>query len=303
LEKQEILNMKNMTMKRRILITGDCGFIGTHLSKKLDEMGYTARGFDIVRNTTEDVRNILSAEAMFDKFRPDTVIHLAALARTRQSLPYHAEYYETNITGTHNILKLAENYKIRRFLFASSSSIYGDSECPLREDMVCDKQTSPYAMSKIVGEMLCKMFSNVPTIAFRPFTVYGDGNREEMVTNKLIRAGITGETFYKYGNGESIRGYTNVRDLVDGIAMLIEYEGKLKDNFEVFNLGGMELIKLNDFVELIKEKFPNLKVEQMDRHPIDAFESYADITKAEKLLNWKPKRDFKTEIRRLLSEL
>jgi len=285
----------------RILITGDKGFIGSHLRRKLEELKYEVSGFDIRRHPTEDMRNRMAVNQAFANFSPDIVIHLAALAGVRQSELYPELYLETNIIGTFNLLLAARRYKVKKFLFASSSSVYGDRSEALREDMICDNPLSLYAYTKIAGELLCKYFYDVPTIVFRPFTVYGENGRKDMVVYKLIEAGLTGKTFFKYGDGSSTRGYTNVHDLVDGIVRLMDY--KVDSNFEVFNLGGQEVVRLNDLIKIVKEQFPKLKVVQVPRNRVDVKHSFADISKAKSKVGFNPKRRFEKEIRKLCKTL
>lgn len=283
----------------KILLTGDKGFIGTHLKNKLILLGYNVYGFDIKEvEKYYDVRNEKSCQDRIKQVKPDIIIHLAALAGVRSSLKSPADYFETNITGTYYLLKWADKFGVKKFLFASSSSIYGQQgKIPLSEDIECFNPLSPYAVSKLAGEYLCRMFTNLKTIVFRPFTVYGENGRKDMVVGKLIRAGATGQVFEKYGDGNSVRGYTHIDDLVDGIVKLIDYEPKF--NYEVFNLGGVEKVKLNDLIDIVKEVFPNLKVVQVDRNPADPLYSYASINKAKEVLGWEPQKKFKNEIKKL----
>jgi len=275
----------------KILLTGNSGFIGTHLEKKLKELGYDVKGYDL--KDGYDIRNEAQVEDVMKNFLPDIIIHLAALTGVRKSLEMPKEYFETNITGTFYLLKAAQKYGVKNFLSASSSSVYGDSDI-MREDIVCEHQLSPYAVSKKAGELLCKM-SNVSTIVFRPFTVYGENGRKDMAIYKLIKAGKEGTVFQKYGE-DSSRGYTNVHDLVDGIVKLIDY--KPEDNFEIFNLGGNEVVKLDDLINIVRGEFPKLKVETVERNKADTQHNAADISKAESI-GYKPVRDFRTEIIKL----
>jgi len=283
----------------KILLTGDKGFIGTHLKKRLKELKYKVYGFDIKTSSLQDIRNILKVMNVFHRVKPDIVIHLAALTGVRESVKNPKGYFNTNVNGTTNIIERAKKSGVKKFLFASSSSVYGEQKSPLKENMICNYQLSPYAKSKRAGELICLSNADekMPIIAFRPFTVYGKNGRINMVVRKIIKAAKTGKVFYKYGDGNSSRGYTNVHDLVDGIIKLIDY--KPKDNFEIFNLGGAEVIKLNDLVEIVRNKFPNLKVEQTRKSSADVVNSFADISKAKRLLGWSPKRKFKEEIEKL----
>uniref|UniRef100_A0A6M3MDD0 Putative NADH dehydrogenase n=1 Tax=viral metagenome TaxID=1070528 RepID=A0A6M3MDD0_9ZZZZ len=284
-----------MEKKIKVLLTGDAGFIGGYTALKLEELGYDVGGMDIKRGKREDIRDMGNVLKAFGIFEPDVVVHLAALAGVRDSVEEYVDYYDTNITGLHHMLEASRIHKVKKFLFASSSSVYGGLECPLKEDMQPLNPLSPYGVSKLAGELLCRIYSrHFPIVAFRPFTVYGKNGRVDQVVGKITDAGINGKVFYRYGDGTSNRGYTNVNDLVDGIARLIDYEPK--DNFDVFNLGGTEIILLSELIDTVKGIFPSLKVEQRDLFPVDPVHSYADVSKAKEKLGWEPKRNFKEEI-------
>jgi len=288
-----------MTEKYKIIITGSDGFIGRVLFKRLKELGYDVCGMDIKNDAIlDDIRKENNVECVLKNAKPDIVIHLAALAGVRKSLEIPDQYFETNITGTYWLLKWALRTGVKKFLFASSSSVYGNEVSPLSETMECNSQMSPYAVSKKGAEMVCRMFSaKIPVIVFRPFTVYGENGREDMVVRKLIEAGRKGTEFVKYGDGRSARGYTHVDDLADGIIKLIDYEPK--DNFATFNLGGSEVITLNKLIKIVKSKYPNLKVREVPMPEVDVRYSYADIRKADKKVGWKPRHKFKNEIIKL----
>ena len=285
-----------MRKNNKILLSGSSGFIGTHLYKRLDNLGYQIFGLDIKESETFDIRKKdYLDDIIFPSFKPDIIIHLAALTNVRESVENPHGHIDTNIKGTLNLLELSKKYKVQKFLVASSSAVYGDQPCPLKEDMNCDNPLSPYALSKIGVELVCKLFSaDIPITIFRPFTVYGENGRENQVISKLINAGINRTVFEKYGDGTSTRGYVNVNDLVDGIIVLIDY--KPKDNLEIFNLGGSQIICLNDLIDIVKKEFIGLRVKQIGRNPADTYQSYADIGKAKQAFGWEPKRDFEAEV-------
>ena len=284
------------TNKMRILLTGDKGFIESHLQVKLRNLGFIVNGYDL--KVGYDIRNRRQVDQAFSLFKPRVVIHLAALTGVRLSEQIPAEYFKTNVMGMYNVLEEAKKRGVDNFLFASSSSVYGnEAKCPLRENME-KNPISIYGLTKHIGEMMCKQFSKYfPVVVFRPFTVYGEQGRKGMVIRRLITAGRKNKTFYRFGDGNSKRGYTNVHDLNDGIVKLIDY--RPTNNFEDFNLGGSEIIKLNDLIDLMGEQFPNLKVEEINRNSADVLESYADTYKVYKEIGWEPKRDFKKEIKKL----
>jgi len=283
----------------KILLTGDRGFIGTNLKNKLKELGHEVCGMDIAGDASlDDISKEHNVECELKNTKPDVIIHLAALAGVRKSLKIPDEYYKVNITGTHWLLKWAIRTGVKKFLFASSSSVYGDGESPLKEKMECNSQLSPYAVSKKAAEMVCKMFSRkIPVIVFRPFTVYGPKGRPDMVIGEILRAGRENTEFVKYGDGKSSRGYTHVDDLTDGIIKLLDYQPK--DNYEVFNLGGSEVIFLNELIKIVKSKFPFLKIREIPMPEVDVLHSNADIKKARKKVGWEPKRKFKEELLKL----
>lgn len=282
----------------RILLTGNKGFIGTHLWKKLSDLGYDLVGCDIKASDTEDIRDRKRLNSLFRENKFDTVIHLAALTGVRKSLEVPQDYFETNITGTYYLLKYAQKYGVKKFLSASSSSVYGDKiERELREDMICDDQLSPYAVSKKSGELLCRMFKDLPTIVFRPFTVYGSNGRKDMVVRKMIAAARDKKVFEIYGNGEATRGYTHVDDITNGIIRLIDYEPE--DNFEIFNIGGSEDISVNTLVNIVKSRYPDLQLKRAEEFSADTKHTFADIGRMKAKVNWQPNKKFEEEILRL----
>lgn len=280
----------------KILITGDRGFIGTNLKEKLKALGHDVCGMDIKGDQAlDDISKEHNVECELKNIKSDVIVHLAALAGVRHSLEVPDEYYKVNVLGTHWLLKWASRTGVKKFLFASSSSVYGDNVSPLKEKMECNSQLSPYAVSKKAAEMVCKMFSRkIPVIVFRPFTVYGPKGRPDMVIGEILRAGRENTEFVKYGDGKSSRGYTHVDDLTDGIIKLLDYEPK--DNYEVFNLGGAEVISLNQLIKIVMMKFPCLKIREITMPDVDVLHSHADISKARKKVGWKPIKNFKEEL-------
>ncbi len=285
----------------KILLTGDMGFIGSYLNEKLQVEGHQVFGIDLKRGEQDDIRKIENVRRAMEGVKPDVVIHLAALAGVRESVRVPDQYFETNILGTYWILLMAQLNGVKKVLVASSSSVYGGVVSPLVETMECNKQLSPYAMSKKATEMVCVMFSDkIPVVVFRPFTVYGPNGREDMVIGKLKKAGRNNEKFVQYGDGSSSRGYTHVDDLTNGIIKLLDYTPE--GGYDVFNLGGNEKITLNELVTLVKTKFPFLKVTQVEKPEVDPQESFADISKAERLLGWKPLKKFREEIIKVIQQ-
>lgn len=286
----------------RIFLTGSVGFIGSHLYKILRE-NHKVKGFDLKvracfngRVTRQDIRDESLVLEEMQKFKPNIVIHLAALTGVRNSLKNPQEYYETNITGTHNVLQSAVDCGVKKVLIASSSSVYGEDDRPLDERMECNYQLSPYAVSKKSVEMVCQYFGRwIPITIFRPFTVYGgkEGGRRDQVMYKLIKAAKNKTKFEMYGDGTSSRGYTHIDDLIDGIIKLIDYNPNW---CETFNLGGQEEIKLMELISIIRQEFGAFPVKRIERQFADVKNSIANINKAKNLLGWRPTRNFKEEI-------
>lgn len=289
----------------RILITGHKGFIGQHLINRKTDDVYC--GFDIKCHgryeskfnvwESQDIRKHNFIRQSIKNFSPDTVIHLAAMTGVRPSIDQYKDYYETNIIGTHNVLKACVESNVKNVLVASSSSVYGKSKIqPVNENSPLNP-ISPYGISKLGMEYVCRYFGQfIPISIFRPFTVYGENGRVDMAIPKLIECAKNKKTFYMYGDGNTSRGYTNVHDLVDGIDKLIHY---IPNGCEIFNLGGQEEIKLKDLIALIKNELGDFPIEQVQQPLEDPDRNIANIDKAQKILNWKPVRDFKNEIKKL----
>lgn len=283
----------------KILLTGDAGFIGSALRIKLEKAGHSVFGMDIKRGGAEDIRKIENVRNVMEIVKPEMIIHLAALAGVRESLRVPDQYFETNILGTYWILLMAEHFGVKKVLVASSSSVYGGAESPLVETMECNKQLSPYAMSKKGTEMVCAMQSrNLPVIVFRPFTVYGENGREDMVIGQMLKAVKNNTEFTKFGDGSSSRGYTHLDDLGNGIIKLLDYTPR--NNYEVFNLGGSEVITLNELIDLFKSKYQSLKIKEVPKPDVDPMQNLADISKAKELIGWSPVKKFREEIIKII---
>lgn len=221
---------------------------------------------------------------------PRTVIHLAALAGVRPSLVSPTKYVEVDIKGTVNLLEMSKEYKIDQFIFGSSSSVYGvNKKVPFSEEDPTDKQISPYATAKKAGELYCKTYSHlhgIPTTILRFFTLYGPRQRPEMAIHKFTRLMTQGKPIPMYGDGNSARDYTYIDDCIDGIITAI----KNPFDFEIFNLGNSETVKLKDLIDIIAEKLgANPKIEQKPNQPGDVPITYADISKAKEMLDYNPK--------------
>ncbi len=295
-----------------ILVTGAAGFIGSTLVDKLLDSGHIVIGIDdfndyysprikegnikkALQNENfklyrEDILNFDEVNKIFKKEKPDIVIHLAARAGVRPSIDNPKLYAEVNVLGTVNLLKLSVDYKIKKFIFGSSSSVYGNSpKIPFDENDNCQNIISPYGASKRAAEFFVESFSHtfgLKSQVLRFFTVYGPKGRVDMAPSLFTKAIIEGKEINQFGNGLSSRDYTYVDDIVGGIVKTIE-----KDlSFEIINLGNNHPVTLAEFILAIeKGSGKKAKINKMPLQAGDVLITWADITKAKKLLGWKPK--------------
>jgi len=301
-------------MKKKILITGGAGFIGSHTTRALLHKQYSVvcvdnfdpfyslsvkqkNISDFLKNPhyklyKEDIRNYKNLEKIFLREKPDRIIHLAAKAGVRPSIEKPGEYQEVNVAGTLNLLELARKYKIKQFIFASSSSVYGNNkQIPFSENDNTDEQISPYGATKKAGELLCRTYSHlykIPVTCLRFFTVYGPSGRPDMAPYKFTENIYKGIPLTKYGEGNSRRDYTFIDDIVTGIVSCLSK----KLDFEIFNLGGGSMISLNKFVALIEKIVgKKAKIKRMSNQMGDVKVTNADISKAKKILKFNPKYD------------
>jgi UDP-glucuronate 4-epimerase len=306
----------------KFLITGGAGFIGSHI---VDELLSLREEIIVIDNfnTYYDPKikweNISSAQKnpdfklfegdildkrlldkIFSSFNIDVLIHMAAQAGVRGSIKNPELYSKVNVLGTLNLFEMCRKYKIKKVIFGSSSSIYGNNPVPFSEDNIVDKPISPYAATKKAGELLCYTYHHlykIPIICLRLFTVYGPRQRPEMAIHKFTRIINNNESIPIYGDGSSSRDYTYITDILDGIKSTIN-----KDfGFEIINLGSSNPIKLLDLVDLIQEnmsKKANLNF--LPSQSGDVERTYADISKAERLLGYSPKVNIETGIEKFV---
>jgi UDP-glucuronate 4-epimerase len=305
--------------KSEVLITGGAGFIGSHLVEKLLENNYAVTivdnfdpfypkeiklkniaGFINHPNVTFHELDIRNGDSLFEQLNGqyDAIVHLAAKAGVRPSIDYPLEYQDVNVKGTQNMLEFARKRKISQFVFASSSSVYGiNNNFPWKEGDVYLNPISPYASTKISGELLGHVYShlfNIRFIALRFFTVFGPRQRPDLAIHLFSRKILKGEPIHFFGNGSTRRDYTYVDDLVQGIYNAMLYT---RTNFEVFNLGNHHTISLSDMISTLEAAYGKKAIikhlpEQKGDLPI----TFADIAKAEQMLNYYPKTTFKEGI-------
>jgi UDP-glucuronate 4-epimerase len=298
----------------RILVTGGAGFIGSHLVEKLlaashdvvvlddfndfyDPQIKHANIADFARDVTVyhvDLRDSESVRNLFHREKVDVIAHLAARAGVRPSIQYPRLYYDANVTGTLHLLEAARVTGIERFIFASSSSVYGASKAiPFSEDEHLSQTISPYAATKVAGEFLCSTYShlyNLRVVALRYFTVYGPRQRPDLAIHQFTRRIYAGQPIDQFGDGSTRRDYTYIEDVIQGTMAALEYEGPL---FDIFNLGESETIQLKDLIAAIENALgKRAKINQLPEQPGDMPLTCADISKARKLLGYNPTAKF-----------
>lgn len=304
----------------RILVTGGAGFIGSHLTERLLARGDQVWVLDnfndfydpaIKRRNAErlrearvvegDIRDRAAVADLFAEGEFDGVVHLAAMAGVRPSLADPHHYNDVNLNGTLNLLEEARGREGLRFVFASSSSVYGANESvPFREADDIHRPVSPYAATKRAGELICYTYHHlygIPFSCLRFFTVYGPRQRPEMAIHKFVRATLAGEPIPFFGDGTTRRDYTYVDDIVDGtVRALDRCEG-----YEIYNLGESETISLAELVAAIGEACGKEPViDRLPMQPGDVEVTYADVTKARERLGYDPSTSLREGLRRFM---
>lgn len=247
-----------------------------------------------------DITNYDFLKSLFEKEVFDTVVHLAAMAGVPSSIKEPRLYTSVNVDGTVNLLNLSVENKISNFVFASSSSVYGNlKETPFSEGNVENKPVSPYAATKLAGEILCYTFHhnfNLPVTCLRFFTVYGPLQRPYgMVIQRFLNQALHNVPLTVYGDGSMARDYTYITDTVSGIISACDK----KLDYEIINLGNSNPVKLTDLIKYIEESLGmKIEVKHLDKPSTEVDITYADISKAKKLLGYDPKTDIKEGIKR-----
>ena len=297
-------------MGLKILVTGGAGFIGSHLIDRLVERGDEVVCLDeftdfyppkIKRQNIEkhvesgklavvdgDICATKLISAVFERFRPQKVVHLAARVGVAQSVADPMAYEQVNVRGTLEILMQSVKYGVEHFIYGSSSSIYGNGKkLPLSEDVPA-RPISPYAATKRAGEVLCHTWHHLhhlPVTCLRFFTVHGPRQRPDMVIHKFVRLMDAGKPIQMLGDGSSRRDYTYVADIVQGI------EASLQNVFEyqIINLGEARTVSLKELITALEAVTgKKATIEELPANLWDARETYADISKAKKLLGYNP---------------
>ena len=297
----------------RVLVTGAAGFIGAHCcrqlldedvdvvgldnfdpfyDRKIKEEGLVAlrgqRGFRFVEGDIRDemlVRKELTGV--------DVIVHLAARAGVRPSIAQPVLYSSINVEGTVQLLEACRALGIRRFVFGSSSSVYGDTtDPPFREDAPAVDPISPYAATKRAGELLCKVYRHLYGMriaSLRFFTVYGPRQRPDLAIHRFARLMAEDATIQQYGDGSSERDYTHVDDIVQGVLGALRWAEADEPAHEAFNLGGSNTVSLNRLIELIGTALGvEPRIERLPCQPGDVLRTCADISKARRELGYNP---------------
>ena len=309
------------------LVTGGAGFIGSSLTEKLLNEGNRVIAIDNFcdyyspllkeKNIKDfldnpnyklyrtDIRNSEDIKKIFSDNKIDVIVHLAAMAGVRPSIENPLLYQEVNGMGTQNILESAKLNNINSLVMASSSSVYGNcKEIPFRENMIVDFAISPYAATKKSNEVMAHVYhklNNMNIIMLRFFTVYGPKQRPDLAINKFTRLMLEGKSIPMYGDGTTSRDYTYIDDIVDGIIKSCDYVENNDNVYEIINLGSNNPISLKEMINTIGEVLnvePNIEVLPMQ--PGDVDRTYADITKANKLLGYNPSITFKEGIEKFV---
>jgi UDP-glucuronate 4-epimerase len=258
----------------RTLVTGGAGFIGSHLVEKLLASGHEVAILDDFNDFYDpqvkrdniaavskdtlihhvDLRDSAAVRNVFRRDKFETIVHLAARAGVRPSIHYPQLYYDTNVSGTLHLLDAARVTGVERFIFASSSSVYGISKpVPFSEDQHLTQTLSPYAATKIAGEFLCSTFSHLyqmRVVALRYFTVYGPRQRPDLAIHQFTRRIYAGQSIDQFGDGTTRRDYTYIDDVIQGTMAALNYD---RSPFDIFNLGESETIQLKDLIAAIEK--------------------------------------------------
>jgi UDP-glucuronate 4-epimerase len=294
----------------RILVTGGAGFIGSHLVEKLLAAGHAVVILDdfndfydpqikraniagFARDVTVchvDLRDGAAVRSLFHGEKVDAIAHLAARAGVRPSIQHPQLYCDTNVSGTLHLLEAARVTGVERFIFASSSSVYGASKTiPFSEEQHLIQTLSPYGATKVAGEFLCSTYSHLyqmRIVALRYFTVYGPRQRPDLAIHQFTRRIYAGQPIDQFGDGSTRRDYTHIDDVIQGTMAALQYQGPL---YDVFNLGESETIQLKELISAIENALgKKAKINRLPEQPGDMPLTCADISKARKLLGYEP---------------
>lgn len=310
----------------KALVTGAAGFIGSHLSERLVADGHNVVGLDnfdpfyseevkrsnIARLVLSDkftlvegdIRDAAAVESILSCGDVEIIVHLAAKAGVRPSIEDPVGYMDTNINGTVVMLEGAKKFGISKFIFASSSSVYGNNKkVPFSETDNVDFPISPYAATKKAGELICHTYSSLYDIdmtCLRFFTVYGPRQRPDLAIHKFAKLIEAGESIPVFGDGSMRRDFTYIDDIVDGVVAAM---GKCS-GYEIYNLGESRPVRLDELIsEIQKALGKNAIIDRQPEQPGDVKQTYADVAKAVKELGYEPKTEISTGLKRFVDWL
>ena len=305
----------------RVLITGCCGFIGSHLCERLLKEGNDIFGIDNM-NDYYDVNikkrnlDILQKHENFtfflediretnkiEELKPDIVFHLAAMAGVRNSIKNPKLYFDVNVNGFINILEQSVKIKLKKLIYASSSSVYGlNKKIPFSEEDKLESCNSPYACSKLTTEILAKTYFqlyDLPSCGLRFFTVYGPRGRPDMAPYKFLKNIMDNKPIKKFGDGSSSRDYTYIDDIIQGI---ISTSRRKEKDYQIYNLGNNKPVSLNSFISTCENVVSKKAI--IENHPYqtgDVPRTLADISKSKEHLNYLPETDLFSGLKKLMS--
>jgi nucleoside-diphosphate-sugar epimerase len=294
---------------RNILVTGCAGFIGWKVSHLLLGMNRNVIGIDNINNYYDpalkrwrlnslkkypgfafykaDIENYKTTKNIFKENKVDAVINLAARAGVRASVENPWVYLETNTKGTLNLLECSKDYKVKKFILASTSSLYASLDMPFKETAKTDTPLAPYSATKKGAEAICYAYHflyGIDVTVVRYFTVYGPAGRPDMSIFKFVKNIDSGKAIPVFGDGNQTRDFTYIDDIADGTIRALKPAG-----YEIFNLGSDHPVKLNYVIKLLEKNLgKKAKVKRLKRHPADVTATWAHIEKAKKYLGWKP---------------
>lgn len=306
-----------------VLVTGAAGFIGSHLVDRLLERGEGVIGLDsfdgfydrAIKETNlrsamghrsfrlveGDIRDRETVAALPESI--DAVLHLAARAGVRPSIRDPVLYSDVNLMGTSVLLEFARQREIGPFVFASSSSVYGNNEkVPFSESDPVDHPISPYAATKRSGELLCHTQTHLQgttCICLRFFTVYGPRQRPDLAIRKFSRLLLSGEPLPRFGDGGSARDYTYIEDILDGVESALAFARRNEGRFEILNLGESRTVMLSEMIRVLGEVFSvTPEIRSLPPQPGDVDRTFADVSRARELLGYRPTTEFVDGIQR-----
>jgi UDP-glucuronate 4-epimerase len=310
---------------KNILITGGAGFIGSHLvDLLLDEGRWRVTVVDDFNDFYEpsikranisrhllsqeyqlidaDIRDAGALDAAFTQTKFDCIVHLAARAGVRPSLSQPKLYAETNINGTLNLLEAARVNGVKQFIFGSSSSVYGvNPKVPFSEDDPVFHPISPYAATKAAGELICHSYAHLydlRIVCLRFFTVYGARQRPDLAIHKFARLIGAGKPIPVFGDGSTRRDYTYIDDIIAGVRAAIDYD---QSRYEIINLGESRTIELRELISLLEKALDRqAEIDRQLPQPGDVPQTFADITKARRLLGYDPRTQIEEGIQKFV---